>query len=1165
MSDEPDIVKELRQEEKLGKLKSHADTSLEYVSENEEEHQEEDVFAGGYQKFEDEINIENLESQYKTIFENFTIAITLADEKERIVSWNKYAEEILNMDEKDLFLRNVKTLYPEEEWKEIREKNIRQKGMRYKMQTRMIRKHKEPLDVEISLCVLKGLHGKTVGSIGIIKDITKLKNYEKRLIETEEKYKTIFENSAVAIMLLDEKERIVSWNKYTESLLGYNDKDLNLKPVEKLYPSEEWEKIRSKNIRKKGMQHHLETKIWTKKHELKDVDISISVLKNHEGKVIGSIGILRDISEKKEIEKELQIKNELLESTINNMPDCIYLKDKNHKFTKVNKAKADRAKTTPEKMIGKTEHDFFPEEYAKTSIVDEKKVMESGKPIVNKIERVVDSQGIEHWVSATKIPRYAKNGQIIGIFGINRDITDIKKSEEKYERLVNSSPDYIIEMDENGIIIELNPAMSKSLGVARDVAIGKKLSDILPKKVFEKRAEIAKKVMKENKIYVDEDKRSGKYFHNIYVPIINSNGTKSVQCIARDITEKNKIQQALIDSEKRYRELFENAIDPIIVLDKNGFFVDINKQTSEFLKYKREELIGKRFDKTKILDGESLKKTLQNFQKRIKGEEVPPYEIIAVSKDGEKIPAEINANVIHDGEKIVGDLVILRDISERHSREKIKKDLDESERKFRDIFDATSDFLIYLEKGIILDINGAAMKLCNLGKRDVIGKKISVLEKFFSEEDMEKHYNAIELSNNGSDVTDYEAELENHNGIKYAFLFSSDCIHDHGEIKGILIRGKDMTQRHRAWEELVKLEEKYRVLAETSADGVVTIDALGRLTYVNPSFEKMLNRRKSQVLATMLRDYLSEDSVYFFQQVFIDSRKKDEKIENVELELVHVNGDIVPIEVNIAPFKKDEEFAGMVCTIRDITERRKVEDELKKSERLKTEFMNIAAHELKSPVTPIKGYLDLIISDEESPDKIKNWAKVSLRNSERLLRLVNDILDVSRLDTDTMSFEMIKLPIIEILDEIAEDMKPPVEGKGLKFITEIPRDLPKIMGDRHRLSQVLKNLLVNALKFTDNGSISIIAEKQKENILIKIADTGIGISEDEVKKVFNKFYQAYTGDDRKNEGTGLGLFICREIIQKHNGNIWVESKLGKGSTFYIKIPYLHQMVVNLKK
>ena len=1167
MVKEPDIVKELREEEKLGKLQSHSNASLEYAPQNEEEIEEErNVFSGGYQRINEEIDLGKLEKQYRTIFENYAVAITLADEKERIVSWNRYAEELLNMDEKDLFLRNVKTLYPEEKWQEIRDKNIRQKGMKHKMETQILRKNKDPIDVEISLCVLKGINGKTVGSVGIIKDITELKRYEKRLIETEEKYKTIFENSAVAIMLLDEKERIVSWNKYTEKILGYTDKDLNKKPVEKLYPSEEWKKIRKENIREKGMQHHLETKIWTKKDKLIDVDISISVLKNHEGNVIGSIGIIRDISEKKRIEKELEIKHELLESSLNNIPDCIYFKDKKGRFIKVNKAKAERANTTPEQMIGKTEHEFFPEEYAKASELEEKEIIKTGKAIINKVQKVTDSKGIEHWISVTKIPRYNKNGNIIGITGINREITDIKKSEEKYERLINSSPDYIIETSADGNILSLNPAMSESLGLSKDVAIGKNLSDILPKKVYEKRSEIGKKAIKENKIYVDEDRRGDKHFHNIYVPITNNDGKKSIQCIARDITDQHKVEQALIDSEKRYRELFENAIDPIIVLDKNGVFVDVNNQTTKLLKYEKKDLVGKRFDKIRILDEKSLKKTMENFNKRIKGEEVPPYEITALTKNGEKIPAEINANVMYDSSRneIIGDLVILRDIRERHNKEKIKKELNESERKFRDIFDATSDFLIYIEKGIILDINDAAMKICNLKKKDIVGKKASILEKFFSEEDMNKHQHAIELSNKAKDVNDYEAELNSPRGVKYEFLFSADCIHDEGEIKGILIRGKDITQRQRAWQELVKLEEKYRVLAETSADGVVTIDGLGRLTYVNPSFEKLLKRRKSQILATMLRDYLSEDSVYFFQQVFIDSRKKDEKIENVELEIVDSEGEIVPIEANVAPFNREDEFAGMVCTVRDITERRKVEDELKKSERLKTEFMNIAAHELKSPVTPIKGYLDLIISDEESSEKIKNWAKVSLRNSERLLRLVNDILDVSRLDTDTMSFEMIKLPIIEILDEIAEDMKASVEGKGLKFITEIPRDLPKIMGDRHRLSQVFKNIVVNALKFTDNGHIGIYAEKQDETILIKIEDTGIGISDDEVKKVFNKFYQAYTGDDRKNEGTGLGLFICREIIQKHKGDIWVESKIGKGSTFYIQIPYLHQMVVNLK-
>jgi signal transduction histidine kinase len=315
----------------------------------------------------------------------------------------------------------------------------------------------------------------------------------------------------------------------------------------------------------------------------------------------------------------------------------------------------------------------------------------------------------------------------------------------------------------------------------------------------------------------------------------------------------------------------------------------------------------------------------------------------------------------------------------------------------------------------------------------------------------------------------------------------------------------------------------------------------------------------------LFRNYLSEESVYFFQQIFIDARKKDEKIENLDLEIIDSNGKNIAIEVNMAPYWKSNDFAGMVCTIRDITERRKIEDELKKSERLKTEFMNIAAHELKSPVTPIKGYLDLIISDKDASKQVKDWAKVSLRNSERLLRLVNDILDVSRLDTDTMRFDMEKLNPVEILDEISEDMKPAVEYKNLKFNTSISRDLPHIMGDRHRLSQVLKNLLVNAMKFTDKGQISIKAEKKKEYILISVKDTGIGVTSDELKKIFNKFYQAYTGDDRKNEGTGLGLFICKEIIRKHGGQIWVESQPGEGSQFYIKLPYLHKMVVDLKK
>ena len=863
--------------------------------------------------------------------------------------------------------------------------------------------------------------------------------------DLKEIYKNIFDKSAVAIMLTDNKERIISWNKYTEKLLGYAEADLYFKPVQSLYPSEEWKKIRSENIRQKGMKHSLETKIWTKKDKLLDVDISLSILKNNEGKIIGSIGIIKDISNKKKIERELAYNNDLLQSLMDYIPDCIYFKDEQGRFIKVNKAKAQRVNKKPEELTGTTEADFLPIDYAQKTQEDEKNVMETGKPIINKVEKIVDNQGLEHWISITKIPRYNKDNNIIGIIGINRDITEIKKSEEKY------------------------------------------------------------------------------------------------------------------------KHLFDKAIDPIIIIDKKGKFVDVNEEVIKLLEYNKKDLIGKDFTKINILTQRSIKKTQDNLLKKMKGENVPPYEVEVITKTGEIIPTEINASTISECNQVKGYLIILRDLRERYKRKKIEKELNTSELKFRDIFEGTSDLLIYIEKGIILDINNAIVNLLNIKKQDVVGKKISIFKNYFTEEDSEKHINAIDLASTGNEVTDYETELITNKGLRYEFLFSVDCICNDEYIKGIILQGKDITQRNHELKELVKLEEKYRILAETSADGVITIDPLGRLTYVNPSFEKMLNRRKSQILATLLRDYLSEDSVYLFQQIFIDARKKDEKIENIELELVHTSGQKVPIDVNVASFKRDGKFAGMVLTIRDITERRKIEDELKKSDKLRTEFMNIAAHELKSPVTPIKGYLDLIICDKDSNEKIKNWAKISLRNSERLLKLVNDILDVSRLETDTMRFDMEKISAVDILDEVAEDMKPVVEGKGLKFITDIPRDLPDITGDKFRLAQVFKNLLVNAIKFTDNGSISINAKQKKDYILISVTDSGIGIYKDELKKIFNKFYQAYTGEDRKHEGTGLGLFICNNIIQKHNGKIWAESHVGKGSTFYIEIPYLHKMAVNLKK
>ncbi len=367
---------------------------------------------------------------------------------------------------------------------------------------------------------------------------------------------------------------------------------------------------------------------------------------------------------------------------------------------------------------------------------------------------------------------------------------------------------------------------------------------------------------------------------------------------------------------------------------------------------------------------------------------------------------------------------------------------------------------------------------------------------------------------------------------------------------------RDITTRRKTWERLIHLEKKYRAIAEMSAEGIITIDPLGKINYSNPSFQKMVGKTNEKLMTGLFREFLSPESVYLFQQMFIESRKKDKKIEHVELELLDENQEIIPVELSISPLKTDDVFTGFVCTIHDVIERKQMEKEIKKSEQLKTEFMNIAAHELKSPVTPIKGYLDLIISDAETNQQTKKWAQVSLRNAERLLLLVNDILDVSRLDSDTMKFDMRKISSKELLENIAEDLKPSIEQKNLQFNVNIPEDLPPILGDVHRLTQVIRNLMINAVKFTDEGSITLAGYVQSKKLIIKVEDTGTGIKGQDLQKIFNKFYQAETNDARKHEGTGLGLFICKQIIKKHHGEIKAESQFGKGSTFTISLPLL---------
>ena len=271
---------------------------------------------GGIESFEDiterresERLLKESEERFRTIFENSAAGITVTDKDERLVSWNKHAEQILGMEHADLYLKPVSSLYPQQEWEKIRAMNIREEGFRLNFETMLIRKDQAMIDVDMSISILKDAQGNVSGSIAVIRDITGRKLHEQILKESETKFRSIFENSAIGIIVSDKNNRLVSWNRFIEQFLGKGYDDLYFQHVSSLYPLEEWKRICEFGLRAQGADHHYESKMVHNDGTVLDVDVSISVICDDAKDIVRTISFVRDITDRKKAENDLLIVN----------------------------------------------------------------------------------------------------------------------------------------------------------------------------------------------------------------------------------------------------------------------------------------------------------------------------------------------------------------------------------------------------------------------------------------------------------------------------------------------------------------------------------------------------------------------------------------------------------------------------------------------------------------------------------------------------------------------------------------------------------------------------------------------------------------------------------------------------------------------------------------
>ena len=356
-----------------------------------------------------------------------------------------------------------------------------------------------------------------------------------------------------------------------------------------------------------------------------------------------------------------------------------------------------------------------------------------------------------------------------------------------------------------------------------------------------------------------------------------------------------------------------------------------------------------------------------------------------------------------------------------------------------------------------------------------------------------------------------------------------------------------------------------RAILETAVNPIITIDAKGHICSFNPAAERMFQYTASEVIGCnvnllMPSPYREEHDGYLSRYL----HEGNPRIIGVGREVTaqRKDGSIVPIHLSVGAMEITGEpmFVGIIS---DISEQKRHEAELQAKKaaeagsRAKSAFLAHMSHEIRTPMNAILGFTELALQDHTlSPETAKHLGTI-YGSARALLTIINDILDVSRLEAGKYKLEIIGFHLSNMIAETVELMHQRAAEKDLIISIEYDRHLPqRVMGDPTRLRQVILNLLSNAIKFTNKGSIKVVisATSKPDRIQFDVIDSGIGMSEAEMAKVFEPFMQADSSISRRFGGTGLGTTICKQIIELMNGDIWLESQLGVGTTVHFIIP-----------
>lgn len=892
----------------------------------------------------------------------------------------------------------------------------------------------------------------------------------------------------------------------------------------------------------------------------------------------GALIVLEDIRILEDLSRDEFLRKDYFEDILHNFFDYVFFLDKVGIIKYLTGGGNINLISNPRALINTSIKEF----HLKNYVAEFQKSIESciKSNSINKYNASFNFTEDEKYFSVTMIPLLNHRQEVQFISLILKDITGKIREKQKFEQemfelrqyqvITETITDAVIAVEMNGNIVFWNKSSQVLFGYTKSEVYGKFIGKIL--KSFD--STYFKGILEEiqNTTFWQSDLKTYKKNGELQIvqakfAISKQNGNSSVIILCSNVTERAIVEKELRLSEERFRNIITNATEFICNIEPDGTFSYANPAFMKAVGYDETELFNKKL--IELIDNEYLKSnsfSLKNYKKP--GQK--PIELPVISKSGNKLILLAHFTPVFSVDNNLKNFSgIFTDITEKKQAE---KDLMIT----RSVFDASLDGIaVECNRKYIL-VNDSFAKIFGYENgEEVVGKEPLDL---VDNEDIPRIANYTKARESGANAPNrYEFLGKRKDNTKF-FVESSVTSFKADNNIYIISVVRDVTERKRVQQAIKESEEKYRSITENIDDYLWTAERINnklRTVFYTSSVEKMTGITQSEFL---------RDSRLFFRIIYPDDfpfvkdklkrlyKSKYKKSDEIEFRIINSNGNIVWIrnKINIV-----RDNAGVIQKVyglvSDISLRKKAEEELKNSadnllklNQTKDKFLSIISHDLRTPFSSILGFTEMLLTNDRlSAEDQKKYIGFIHESSGNMLELLNSLLDWTRLQTGRIEFEPAKIEAKEIIETSFSTLNGSAFKKDIKLINKVEGDI-FLFVDKSLIVQALNNLISNAIKFTGNDGSITVGWKQTENkrfCELSIKDTGVGIKEENLDKLFSiesKFTQEGTAGEK---GTGLGLSLVKEIVERHGGKIRLESKYGKGTTFYITLPLASSLIL----